>query len=135
MATGSGKTFTAISSVCRLIKFAGVRRVLLLVDCRNLARQTKKEFDACASPYNNFEFGEEYIVRHLTSDPLDTTARVTICIIQRLFSMLKGSELQILYNRQQRLKSTACEPLIFEALKTLADALQAPPLLWTDSQL
>src|SRR6266571_1471596 len=32
MATGSGKTFTAVSSVYRLIKFAGARRVVFLVD-------------------------------------------------------------------------------------------------------
>ena len=93
MATGSGKTFTAISQIYRLIKFAGARRVLFLVDRGNLGRQTKKEFDAYDSPYNNFKFGEEYIVQHLQSNQLDTTARVTICTIQRLFSMLKGRDL------------------------------------------
>lgn len=50
MATGSGKTFTAISFIYRLIKFAGARRVLFLVDCGNLGRQTKKEFDQYVSP-------------------------------------------------------------------------------------
>jgi type I site-specific restriction endonuclease len=30
MATGSGKTFTAIGFIYRLIKFAGARRVLFL---------------------------------------------------------------------------------------------------------
>ena len=93
MATGSGKTFTSISFIYRLIKFAGARRVLFLVDRGNLGRQTKKEFDQYTSPYNNFKFGEEYIVQHLQSNQLDTTARVTICTIQRLFSMLKGREL------------------------------------------
>ena len=93
MATGSGKTFTSISFIYRLIKFGGAKRVLFLVDRGNLARQTKKEFDQYASPYNNFKFGEEYIVQHLQSNQLDTTARVTICTIQRLFSMLKGREL------------------------------------------
>jgi type I restriction enzyme R subunit len=93
MATGSGKTFTAISFIYRLIKFAGFRRVLFLVDRGNLGRQTKKEFDAYVSPYNNFKFGEEYIVQHLTSNQLDTTARVCISTIQRMFSMLKGREL------------------------------------------
>jgi type I restriction enzyme R subunit len=67
--------------------------VLFLVDRGNLGRQTKKEFDQYASPYNNYKFGEEYIVQHLTSNTLDTTARVTICTIQRLYSMLKGREL------------------------------------------
>jgi len=93
MATGSGKTFTAISFIYRLIKFAGARRVLFLVDRGNLGRQTKKEFDAYVSPYNNFKFGEEYIVQHLQGSSLDTTARVTISTIQRMFSMLKGREL------------------------------------------
>lgn len=93
MATGSGKTFTSISFIYRLIKFGGAKRVLFLVDRGNLARQTKKEFDQYTSPYNNFKFGEEYIVQHLQSNQLDTTARVTICTIQRLFSMLKGREL------------------------------------------
>jgi type I restriction enzyme R subunit len=93
MATGSGKTFTSISFIYRLIKFAGARRVLFLVDRGNLARQTKKEFDAYASPYNNFKFGEEYIVQHLQNNQLDTSARVVICTIQRMFSMLKGREL------------------------------------------
>jgi len=50
MATGSGKTFTAISFIYRLIKYAGARRVLFLVDRGNLGRQTKKEFDQYVSP-------------------------------------------------------------------------------------
>ena len=93
MATGSGKTFTSISFIYRLIKFGGAKRVLFLVDRGNLGRQTKKEFDQYTSPYNNYKFGEEYIVQHLQSNQLDTTARVTICTIQRLFSMLKGRDL------------------------------------------
>ncbi|MFO1278281.1 MAG: type I restriction-modification enzyme R subunit C-terminal domain-containing protein [Burkholderiaceae bacterium] len=93
MATGSGKTFTSIGFIYRLIKFGGARRVLFLVDRGNLARQTKKEFDAYASPYNNYKFGEEYIVQHLQSSQLDKHARVVICTIQRMFSLLKGREL------------------------------------------
>jgi type I restriction enzyme R subunit len=93
MATGSGKTFTAISFIYRLIKYAEVRRVLFLVDRGNLGRQAKKEFDQYVSPVNNFKFGEEYIVQHLASNHLDTTARVTISTIQRMFSMLRGREL------------------------------------------
>ena len=93
MATGSGKTFTSISFIYRLIKFGGAKRVLFLVDRGNLGRQTKKEFDQYTSPYNNYKFGEEYLVQHLQSNQLDTTAKVTICTIQRLFSMLKGREL------------------------------------------
>lgn len=93
MATGSGKTFTAISFIYRLIKFGGARRVLFLVDRGNLGRQTKKEFDQYASPYNSYKFGEEFIVQHLQSNQVDTSARVVICTIQRMFSLLKGKEL------------------------------------------
>ena len=93
MATGSGKTFTSISFIYRLIKFAGARRVLFLVDRGNLGRQTKKEFDQYVSPYNPYKFGEEFIVSHLAGNTLDTTARVTICTIQRMYSMLRGREL------------------------------------------
>ncbi len=93
MATGSGKTFTAISFIYRLIKFGGARRVLFLVDRGNLGRQTKKEFDQYASPYNSFKFGEEFIVQHLQGSQVDTSARVVICTIQRMFSLLKGKEL------------------------------------------
>jgi type I restriction enzyme R subunit len=93
MATGSGKTFTAISFIYRLIKFAGARRVLFLVDRGNLGRHTKKEFDQYVSPYNNFKFGEEFIVQHLTSNNIDNTARVCISTIQRMYSMLKGRDL------------------------------------------
>ncbi|SFI45668.1 DEAD/DEAH box helicase family protein [Nitrosomonas sp. Nm34] len=93
MATGSGKTFTAISFIYRLIKFAGARRVLFLVDRGNLGDQTLKEFQQYASPYNNFKFTEEYIVQRLQSNIIDTTARVCICTIQRMYAMLKGKEL------------------------------------------
>ena len=93
MATGSGKTFTAINFIYRLIKFAKARRVLFLVDRGNLGRQTLKEFQQYVSPYNNYKFSEEYIVQRLTSNNLDKTARVCICTIQRLYSMLRGEEL------------------------------------------
>jgi len=93
MATGSGKTFTSISFIYRLIKFAGARRILFLVDRGNLADQTLKEFQQYVSPYNNFKFSEEYIVQRLQGNQVDTTARVCICTIQRLYSMLKGRDL------------------------------------------
>ncbi|MDZ7654856.1 MAG: type I restriction-modification enzyme R subunit C-terminal domain-containing protein [Sulfurimicrobium sp.] len=93
MATGSGKTFTSISFIYRLIKFAGARRILFLVDRGNLADQTLKEFQQYVSPYNNFKFSEEYIVQRLQGNQIDSTARVCICTIQRLYSMLKGRDL------------------------------------------
>ena len=93
MATGSGKTLLAIVLAYRLLKFAGARRILFLVDRGNLADQTLKEFQQYASPYNNFKFSEEYIVQRLQGNTIDTTARVCICTIQRMYSMLKGKDL------------------------------------------
>lgn len=93
MATGSGKTFTAVTAIYRMIKFAGAKRVLFLVDRANLGRQTLKEFQQYVSPYSPFKFAEEYIVQQLKSNQIDKTARVCISSIQRLYSMLKGQEI------------------------------------------
>jgi type I restriction enzyme R subunit len=90
MATGSGKTFTAVNFTYRLVKYAGARRVLFLVDRGNLGKQTFGEFQQFVSPVNNYKFTEEFIVQHLTSNTLDTSARVVISTVQRLYSMLKG---------------------------------------------
>ena len=90
MATGSGKTFTAVSFIYRLIKFAGARRVLFLVDRSNLGRQTIREFQQYVTPDDGRKFAELYNVQHLTSNTLDPVSRVCITTIQRLYSMLKG---------------------------------------------
>src|SRR5215217_1011921 len=92
MATGSGKTVTAISAIYRLIKFGGAKRVLFLVDRDNLGKQTKKEFDGYEPPDDPRKFTQLYIVQHLKSNRIDPEARVVICTIQRLYSMLRGDE-------------------------------------------
>ncbi len=93
MATGSGKTYTACSALYRLIKFAGARRVVFLVDRGNLGRQTLKEFQAFRTPDDGRLFTELYNVQHLQSSRIDPVAKVCISTIQRLYSMLKGEEL------------------------------------------
>jgi type I restriction enzyme R subunit len=93
MATGSGKTFTAVNFIYRLIKFAGAKRILFLVDRANLGRQTLKEFQQFQSPHTPYKFTEEYIVQQLKSNRIDKTARVCISTIQRMYSILKGEEL------------------------------------------
>lgn len=45
MATGSGKTFTAVNEAYRLLKFAGAKRILFLVDRGNLSKQAFDEFN------------------------------------------------------------------------------------------
>ena len=93
MATGAGKTYTACAFTYRLIRHAGARRVLFLVDRANLGRQAKGEFDQFVTPDTGRKFTELYNVQHLTSNKLDNVSRVTICTIQRLYSMLSGEEL------------------------------------------
>lgn len=90
MATGSGKTFTAVSSIYRLIKFAGARRVIFLVDRADLGRQAFKEFQQYVTPDDGRKFTELYNVQHLQSNRIDPVARVCITTIQRLYSMLSG---------------------------------------------
>lgn len=92
MATGSGKTFTAINFSYRLIQHSKAKRVLFLVDRGNLGKQTFKEFQAFATPDDGRKFTEIYNVQHLKSNTIDSTNKVVITTIQRLFSILKGKE-------------------------------------------
>lgn len=92
MATGSGKTYTAVNFSYRLVKFAKARRVLFLVDRGNLGQQTLKEFQNFRTPDDGRRFTELYNVQRLTTNALDPVARVTIATIQRVYSMLRGEE-------------------------------------------
>lgn len=92
MATGSGKTYTAVSSIYRLIKHAGAKRILFLVDRNNLGRQTRKEFQQYETPDDGRKFTELYNVQHMQSNVPDPVSKVCITTIQRLYSMLRGEE-------------------------------------------
>jgi type I restriction enzyme R subunit len=97
MATGSGKTFTAVNFVYRLIKHANARRVLFLVDRTNLGTQAYNEFQQFITPDDGRKFSELYNIRHLTTnliDPAQDVNRVYIATIQRLYSILRGEELE-----------------------------------------
>ena len=93
MATGSGKTFMACNQVYRLIKHAGAQRVLFLVDRSNLGRQTLREFQGFTTPDSGHKFTELYNVQLLQSSRIDPVSRVCISTIQRVYSILKGEEL------------------------------------------
>ena len=90
MATGSGKTFTAVNFCYRLIKHAKARRILFLVDRNNLGMQTKSEFEQFVSPTSGYKFTEEYTVQHLKHNAIAPACKVCITTIQRLYSMLQG---------------------------------------------
>ena len=92
MATGSGKTFTAVNFCYRLIKYADAKRILFLVDRNNLGKQTLNEFQQFVSPVNGYKFTEEYSVQHLKKNTIAPASKVCITTIQRLYSMLKGEE-------------------------------------------
>lgn len=93
MATGAGKTFTAITAIYRLLKHANAKRVLFLVDTRNLGEQAEQEFMAYLPNDDNRKFTELYNVQRLKSSYVATDSQVCISTIQRLYSILKGEEL------------------------------------------
>ena len=93
MATGSGKTFTAITSVYRLLTYAKAKRILFLVDTKNLGEQAEQEFMAYVPNDDNRKFTELYGVQRLKSTFVPTDNQVYISTIQRLYSILKGEEL------------------------------------------
>ncbi len=93
MATGAGKTYTAITAVYRLLKYAGAKRILFLVDTRNLGKQAEQEFQAFKPNDDKRLFTELYNVQRLQSNFIDSSAQVCISTIQRMYSILKGKEL------------------------------------------
>lgn len=93
MATGAGKTFTACTFVYRLLKHADAKRVLFLVDTKNLGEQAEQEFMTFQPNDDNRSFTELYNVQRLTSNYIASDSQVCISTIQRLYSILKGEEL------------------------------------------
>ncbi|MEO1497869.1 MAG: DEAD/DEAH box helicase family protein [Planctomycetota bacterium] len=95
MATGSGKTFTACSFIYRLLRHAGAKRVLFLVDRNNLGKQTESEFQNYQSPENQYKFTEEYPVQRLSGAArVADASKVVISTIQRLYATLREEELE-----------------------------------------
>lgn len=90
MATGSGKTFTAVNVAYRLLKSGGAKRILFLVDRGNLGKQTEDEFANFEPPDDPRKFPTLYTVQRLKSNSINPAAKVVITTIQRLYSMLKG---------------------------------------------
>lgn len=93
MATGAGKTFTAVTETYRLLRHAGARRVLFLVDRNNLGRQALSEFRNYTTPDDGRKFSDLYNVDRLGAAGLQDTSSVVICTIQKMYSLLKGEQL------------------------------------------
>jgi type I restriction enzyme, R subunit len=115
MATGSGKTFTAAAFCERLIRFAGAKRILFLVDRNTLGDQAFDEFQRYTSPYNGYRFTDEYPVQHARKNAVEPAAKVVITTIQRLYSILKGEADYAEENEEQSMfeagRARAKEPL------------------------
>ncbi|MGY3055669.1 type I restriction enzyme R subunit [Pedobacter sp. UYEF25] len=93
MATGAGKTFTAITFIYRLLKYAKAKRILFLVDTKNLGEQAEQEFMAYLPNDDNRKFTELYSATRLKSSFIPTDNQVYISTIQRMYAILKGTEL------------------------------------------
>lgn len=94
MATGAGKTFTAISSTYRLLKYGKMKRVLFLVDTRNLGQQAEREFQAFKPTDDQRQFSDIYGVTRLHSPYIPKDSTVYISTIQRLYSILCGKPIK-----------------------------------------
>lgn len=110
MASGGGKTFTAVTTAYRLIKFARARRILFLVDRNHLGRQTLKEFQQYVTPDDGRKFTELYNIQRLTSNKIDPVCKVVITTIQRIYSMLKGEELDPELEEYSTFELSAAQP-------------------------
>ncbi|HET7475338.1 MAG TPA: DEAD/DEAH box helicase family protein [Dermatophilaceae bacterium] len=92
MATGAGKTFTAVTAAYRLLKSGGFHRILFLVDRNNLADQTLGEFQNYRAPDDGRRFTEVYAVDKLTSAGMLGSSQVVVSTIQRVYQGLSGEQ-------------------------------------------
>ena len=93
MATGAGKTFTAITAAYRLLKYGKMNRILFLVDTKGLGEQAEREFLAYRPTDDNRSFSQIYGVNRLKSSYIPDGVQVCISTIQRMYSILSGEEL------------------------------------------
>ena len=94
LATGAGKTYTACLAAYRMLAYTPMRRVLFLVDRNNLGKQAEGEFGTFRLTENGEAFNTIYTVNRLKSSTIPSDSNVVISTIQRLFSLLKGEEIE-----------------------------------------
>lgn len=92
MATGAGKTYTAVTEAYRLLKWGGFKRVLFLVDRNNLADQTMGEFQNYRTPDDGRRFTELYNVAKLARGGMPDSTKVAISTIQRVFKVIRNED-------------------------------------------
>lgn len=92
MTMGAGKTHMMVAESYRLLKFAKARRILFLVDRRELGRQAYAEYQNHTVSGENKKFTDLYNVQHLTGRRLEDASAVVISTVQRLYSVLSVAE-------------------------------------------
>lgn len=93
MATGAGKTFTAITAAYRLLKYGKMKRILFLVDTKSLGEQAEREFLAYTPNDDPRNFSQLYGVRRLKDSYIPADIQICVSTIQRMYSILKSEEL------------------------------------------
>ncbi|MFR3755383.1 MAG: DEAD/DEAH box helicase family protein [Enterocloster sp.] len=95
MATGAGKTFTAITAAYRLLKYGKMNRILLLVDTKVLENKQSVNFLLIHQMMTPALFSQLYGVRRLKSSyiPLLMFRFASATIQKNMYSILKGEEI------------------------------------------
>ena len=94
LATGAGKTYTACMASYRFLSYTPMRRVLFLVDRNNLGKQAEDEFGKFKLTETGDAFNTIFTVNRLRSQVIPKDSNVVITTIQRLFSLLKGEDVE-----------------------------------------
>ena len=94
LATGAGKTYTACLAAYRMLSYTPMRRILFLVDRNNLGKQAEGEFGTFRLTENGDAFNTIFTVNRLRSASIPSDSNVIISTIQRLFSFLKGEDIE-----------------------------------------
>ena len=118
MATGAGKTFTAITAAYRLLKYGKMNRILFLVDTKGLGEQAEREFLAYKPTDDPRPFSQIYGVHRLKSSYIPDGVQICISTIQRMYSILKGEELnesaeEISFNEYVTADSKASKEVVY----------------------
>ncbi|MEU5979870.1 DEAD/DEAH box helicase family protein [Streptomyces sp. NPDC047315] len=107
MATGAGKTYTAVTFSHRLAKYANARKILFLVDRNNLGAQAEGEFNNYVIPGTRRKFPEEYNVQRLSNGAeLEDSTKVVVSTVQRLWLALAGKPMPSLESDEPEIVET-----------------------------
>lgn len=128
MATGAGKTYTAVTESYRLLKYGGFNRILFLVDRNNLADQTLAEFQNYRTPDDGRRFTELYNVTKLSSAGLLGSSKIAVSTIQRVYKFLNDGEVS-------EVDDPNLDDFTPDAPVTVSysQALPRKPLIWSSS--